>query len=48
MKEKLPKGREGKQEPIFQGIFAPKNAPEWMRDRAKLWELSEAGPHGNA
>jgi hypothetical protein len=48
MKEKSPKGREGKQGPIFQGIFAPKNAPAWMMDRAKLWELPEAGPHGNA
>lgn len=30
----------------FSGIFAPKNAPEWMRDRAKLWnavELQEDG-----
>jgi len=48
MKEKSPKSREGKQEPIFQGVFAAKNAPEWMRNRAKLWKLPEAGPHGNA
>ena len=30
----------------FSGIFAPKNAPEWMKDRAKLWnavELQEDG-----
>jgi MobA/MobL family len=30
----------------FQGIFAPKDAPEWMKDRAKLWngvELQEDG-----
>jgi len=30
----------------FSGIFAPQNAPDWMRDRAKLWnavELQEDG-----
>jgi hypothetical protein len=30
----------------FAGIFAPKNAPEWMKNRAKLWngvELQEDG-----
>jgi hypothetical protein len=30
----------------FSGIFAPKNAPEWMKDRAQLWnavELQEDG-----
>lgn len=26
---------------LFQGIFAPKGAPEWMRDRSQLWNSIE-------
>jgi hypothetical protein len=27
---------------LFSGIFAPKNAPEWAKDRAALWNAVEA------
>jgi len=27
--------------PLFSGIFAPKDAPEWTHDRAKLWNAVE-------
>ena len=30
----------------FSGIFAPKNAPEWMKDRAKLWNAVERQEDG--
>jgi len=29
-------------EPVFSGIFAPKDAPEWAHDRAALWNAVEA------
>src|SRR5258708_6140146 len=28
---------------LFSGIFAPKDAPEWAHDRAKLWNEVERG-----
>jgi MobA/MobL family len=30
---------------IFSGIFLPKDAPEWARDRAQLWNKAEAAEH---
>jgi hypothetical protein len=29
-------------ETLFTGIFAPKNAPEWVKDREQLWNRAEA------
>ena len=29
-------------EPIFSGIFAPPNAPSWVKDREQLWNKAEA------
>lgn len=27
---------------VFEGIFSPKNAPEWAQDRERLWSIVEA------
>lgn len=33
--------RKAEQELLFSGVYAPKNAPEWARDRGALWNAAE-------